>query len=375
MSLQRLLVIDGSGATSPALSTSQSHPRVLIATVSQLREAEDLMRTEIFDAVVTDMIGFRSAELMPVLAAARRSPGLIVVGQMERGGVERAALSRSIDLLAVLDPPASLDDILPLLSSQNPLGKGTLSDAEFVKGLMGDALQPIYQPILNIGTNQIDEVEVLARWQRPGGALYGASAILTMARAGGHMNILTERVMECAFSEQVELRARGHDLVFGINITLENLSRRDFVDMTLDLAREHAVKPDRVRLSVSDSVLAQMTAKMEDSLRRLKKAGFWLTLDDYAGRFTALVEFDPPLFDELVIARHITRLASGSEAGKKALGSAIVLAHALGMRAICEGIEDDTQRSLVTELEADGAIGYGIGLPMTRSALEKWLEG
>ena len=55
--------------------------------------------------------------------------------------------------------------------------------------------------------------------------------------------------------------------------------------------------------------------------------------------------------------------------------SAIDMGHGLGLKVVAEGIETEASANLLREFGCDNAQGYLYAKPMTREALETWLEG
>ena len=53
--------------------------------------------------------------------------------------------------------------------------------------------------------------------------------------------------------------------------------------------------------------------------------------------------------------------------------SCVQLAHAVGIRAVAEGVETDTQRLALLDLHCDFAQGYYYAPPLTPDALTAWL--
>ncbi|TLM81779.1 EAL domain-containing protein [Pseudarthrobacter sp. NamE2] len=76
--------------------------------------------------------------------------------------------------------------------------------------------------------------------------------------------------------------------------------------------------------------------------------------------------------DELKIGRSfIMDLGSG---GSAIVGSCIDLAHAVGIRAVAEGVETSGQVAALMEMGCDLAQGYHFARPLPAPLLKEWLD-
>ncbi len=57
------------------------------------------------------------------------------------------------------------------------------------------------------------------------------------------------------------------------------------------------------------------------------------------------------------------------------MAATIALAHALGLRVVAEGIEDEATLLALRELGCDLAQGYHLSRPLSPAAFAKWLDG
>jgi EAL domain-containing protein (putative c-di-GMP-specific phosphodiesterase class I) len=95
-------------------------------------------------------------------------------------------------------------------------------------------------------------------------------------------------------------------------------------------------------------------------------------VDDFGAGFTSLAYLGSLAVKELKLDRSfIIRLAESKEGRDLALVRATVeLAHALGLRVVAEGVEDNHCLSLLTGLRCDLVQGYVISKPKPANELE-----
>jgi EAL domain-containing protein (putative c-di-GMP-specific phosphodiesterase class I) len=97
-----------------------------------------------------------------------------------------------------------------------------------------------------------------------------------------------------------------------------------------------------------------------------------VSVDDFGAGFTSLAYLGSLAVKELKLDRSfITRLAETRQGRDLALVSATVeLAHALGLRVVAEGVEDDLCLGLLSGLRCDLVQGYVISKPKPADQIE-----
>ena len=133
----------------------------------------------------------------------------------------------------------------------------------------------------------------------------------------------------------------------------------------------HRIRPDCLILEVTESLLLENSAQLEQTFQELKMIGVRLALDDFGTGYSSLAYLhrfpdrhpqDRPLLRRTAGARG-RRQPSGVDA--VALARAILsLAEALGLDTVAEGIEHDAQRDTLLELGCKTGQGYSFGKAM-----------
>ena len=358
---------------------------IVFATADTVAHARELLETERYNAVIFDLEQEASSfdDLADAIATATSNPGLILIadqGSRKFYDSNEAALSLSLNVLAQVARPVTASAILEALTGIATTTSGgadadtVLSEPEFLRGLVSDGLAPIFQPKLDIKQAKLVEAEVFARWKAPSGGLLGAGAIIKMARAQGHMTVLTYRMLELALAEQAKWSREGQSLPIGVNIAFETLYEEDFLDVVTGLAEQYGVAPSSLRLELTEAEMDGGLEKPFAMLEKLKKAGFGLALDDFGTGFATLLDVPSIPFDEIIIDRRFVASATTEKRARIILESAINLAKQLGLRVTCEGVETEEQLRLIADLGADCAQGYLIGKPMSPHEFLIWAE-
>jgi diguanylate cyclase (GGDEF)-like protein len=112
--------------------------------------------------------------------------------------------------------------------------------------------------------------------------------------------------------------------------------------------------------------------RSQTAIERLHDVGLVVSVDDFGAGFTSLAYLGSLAVKELKLDRtFITRLSESGQGRDVALVRATVeLAHALGLRVVAEGVEDDRCLGLLTGLRCDLVQGYVISKPKPAGELE-----
>lgn|GEM_PF-1510214 len=383
---KRILVIDDTATTQQALAQHLPASDYMISGVSSGDQAIELLKTERFDIIVTviHVPGIKDFGILRVISDLDWDPGVILLNNLDARANQEAreqAMAYSVNVLTTLSKPinadlltAALQDVANMRSSAAMGTETVLEEAEFTRGLMTDGLAPAFQPKLDLKAKAVMGAEVFARWKTPSGSFLGAGAVVKAANEYGHMDVLTYRMLELAMQQQGRWRKQGQEVTLSINVTSENLRKPDFAEVVAGLADQFDIRPDMVRLEVTESDL-DIDAKVPlQVLAQLYKDGFGLALDDFGAGFAPLLKLKEIPFDELVIDRQFLSRAAEDDKARIILEAAIDLAHKLELKCTCEGVETEEHLKIVSDLGADYAQGYLFGKPMSAGEFLIWIE-
>jgi EAL domain-containing protein (putative c-di-GMP-specific phosphodiesterase class I) len=100
--------------------------------------------------------------------------------------------------------------------------------------------------------------------------------------------------------------------------------------------------------------------------RQLRELGVKLCIDDFGTGYSSLSQLQRLHFDVLKIDRAFVLQIERPD-GDTLISSMIAMAHALGMRVVAEGVENDRQMQLLRKLGCDEGQGFYFARPMPPS--------
>jgi diguanylate cyclase (GGDEF)-like protein len=234
-----------------------------------------------------------------------------------------------------------------------------------------------YQTQLDLRSGQIAAVEALVRWQHPRLGLLGPAKFLPLAEQAELMPALTALLLDDALAQGSKWAQARPSLTVSVNISATNLLDHGFTDLVQSLLSRHRFPPSRLTLEITETSVIENFEQAKLVIEELASVGVIVSVDDYGAGFTALSYLSSLAVRELKLDMGlITNLASAArERDRELVRSTIELGHALGLRVVAEGIEDEATLDLLRQLQCDLAQGYFISRPVLADKVFPALDG
>jgi len=231
-----------------------------------------------------------------------------------------------------------------------------------------------YQPQVDLASGHVCGVEALVRWPHPERGLIPPDAFIPLAEQTGLIAPLTEWVLAEAIRQAREWQRAGLLLGVSVNLSMWNLHDPALPDRVAALLHAHGLAPAWLRLELTESALMADTDRTMDVLARLAALGVHLAVDDFGSGYSSLAYLKKLPVDELKIDKGFVREMATDETDRAIVASTVGMGHALGLRVVAEGIEDQATWELLAGMGCDMAQGYYVARPLPPDALVRWLR-
>lgn len=329
------------------------------------------------------MPGMDGVEVLRRLAHSDCNAALILISGMGLRVLEAAQVSasaRGLDILGVLPTPFRAQQLRDLLCSRKDPGpRARLRDLEFVTppevlaaAIKERAISVAVQPKLDLVTQVVVGVEVLARWRDPERGEISPDVFIAVAEAHGLMPDLTNLVLQQALAWFAEspLRTCGS---LAVNLSTTCLGDIRLPDQIHSACLEAGVPPEQLLLEITESSALDRMADSFDTLTRLRLKGFRLSVDDFGTGHSTFIQLARLPLSEIKIDRSfISRLHTSKDA-QKIVEAIIQLAKSMGLVSVAEGVDNATAMAMLTQLGCSQAQGYLICRPLSGVAFDGWL--
>jgi diguanylate cyclase len=228
-----------------------------------------------------------------------------------------------------------------------------------------------YQPQLDFRSGEILGVEALVRWAHPRLGLLPPDRFLPLAEEAGLMHEITKWVLEEAAAQCAAWRAAGRNLIVAVNISPTNLLEPGFVEMVRHQVTINNLPPGVLVLEITENCAIAEFETARRVIEELQGMGLAVSIDDFGAGVTSLAYLSSLSVTELKLDRTFIQGLEGANNERELdlVRSTIELGHAMGLRIVAEGIEDNATLELLNELGCDSAQGYIISRPKPASEL------
>jgi diguanylate cyclase (GGDEF)-like protein/PAS domain S-box-containing protein len=196
-----------------------------------------------------------------------------------------------------------------------------------------------YQPIVDLNSGKIRGAEALLRWHQPSGDVLDAKEFIRVAEETGLLRRLG------AFSLREACHAAALWLDMGlremhVNISASQLSEPTFLHILDNALTSAGLDPSSLCLEITESTLLREANVVRANITGIHERGVRLALDDFGTGYAALsylMEFPITI---LKLDRIFVRSTVVSQSDYRVVKGSLVLARALELESIAEGVED-----------------------------------
>jgi diguanylate cyclase (GGDEF)-like protein/PAS domain S-box-containing protein len=242
------------------------------------------------------------------------------------------------------------------------------------RALQNDEFFVAYQPVVDIVSGELRGVEALARWRHPERGLVPPLEFIPIAEETGLIAALGARVLATACEQFMEWRQLLGDAAPGsvaVNLSRAQLCQGDLCELVQYELLRTGMQPQWLRLEVTESLAMQDSGALA-VLHRLKGLGVSLALDDFGTGYSSLACLHEIPVDVLKIDRSFVSQLAQSNHRRVLIQATVLVARALGIETVAEGVETPEQARLLAELGCSMVQGFLFGRPMLAAEVARW---
>jgi diguanylate cyclase (GGDEF)-like protein len=231
-----------------------------------------------------------------------------------------------------------------------------------------------FHPIVDLGTGQVHGAEALIRWQHPELGLLQPAAFLEIVEQTGLIGAMTTRVLEKAIAECAAWHAAGRDLAVSVNLSVRNLHDPMLSSQVAQMLDRHRLPPEALNLEITESMILSDPQRALATVEGLSEIGVRFAVDDFGTGHSSLKNLRALPVHELKIDRSFVTPMLNEEADSVIVRNTIDLGHALGLKVIAEGVEDEVTLARLEEIGCDRAQGHYFSKPIPPMEFMRWIS-
>jgi diguanylate cyclase (GGDEF)-like protein len=218
----------------------------------------------------------------------------------------------------------------------------------------------VYQPQALIDGTVIG-FEALVRWHHSTRGLISPSAFIPLAEEGGLIIPLDEWILRAACREAASWKSEA---LLAVNLSPVHFRYGDLPALVHTILLETGLRPSRLELEITESVLIDDFGRAQAILRRLKTLGVRIAMDDFGTGYSSLSYLQSFPFDKIKIDRSFVSDLEINNNNAAIVRAVITLTRSLKLPVLAEGVETEAQRLILSKEGCDQIQGYLIGKPL-----------
>lgn len=234
--------------------------------------------------------------------------------------------------------------------------EGALERGEFIVYL---------QPKVNMISSKIVGAEALSRWQHPIDGIRVPAMYIDLFEKNGFISQLDMYI----FREVCKLKKSWKGLIYehipiSINMSRLHLYNKDFPETLNAIAEEYDIPRDELEIELTENIFIKDTSEMINMVERLQAMNFQVSIDDFGSGFSALNLLKDLNVNTIKLDKEFLQHSYITLRGRKVIKSVITMCRDLKIHVVTEGVEEESQISLLTRCGCQIAQGFYYSKPV-----------
>ena len=222
-------------------------------------------------------------------------------------------------------------------------------------------LDVVYQPTIDLDSNEVSGVEALLRWNHPRRGLIMPTDFIAVAEDIGLISEIGEWVLNTACAAA----AAWPDAVrIAVNLSPVQFKDRRLVDVVKNALTRTGLPARRLELEITETVVLQEDQANRAALAELAALGVGIALDDFGIGYSSLSYLRAFPFSKIKIDQSFVRELTDKSDSAPIVRAIADLGRSLGVPTIAEGVETPAQLRLVRAAGCKEAQGFLFSRPV-----------
>ena len=242
------------------------------------------------------------------------------------------------------------------------------------KAIEKQSLQVWYQPVYRCHNGSFCAAEALLRLRDEDGTMVPTDLLISLAEQCGLLDDLTWLVLEevCRFLGSGQ--APWLESI-SINLSMQQFLSNELVDRLTGCLERHQVPPQRLKIEITERVLAEDIWQVRSTIQVLTDLGIRFYLDDFGVGYSNLSSVLKLPFSCIKLDHSLIAGFPAERSAASIVSSMLDVFHGMGFQVVTEGVETAEQAQALIAQGADWIQGYYYARPMPQDQLIPFLAG
>lgn len=223
----------------------------------------------------------------------------------------------------------------------------------------------VYQPQFSAKEKKLRGFESLLRLRTDSGEFVSPGEFIPIAEKSDLIYAIDEMVIRKATRDFREVfNAEGNTLTLSVNISAKHIVEPDFVETVRRILEEENFPINHFEIEITEYCMVESMEKAVEAMHRLKELGIVLAMDDFGTGYSSMSYLSQMPIDVLKIDKSLVDNIYEDQKENQFVNMIISMGHILGASVVAEGVEDESQLSLIRKADCDYVQGYIWGRPL-----------
>ena len=227
----------------------------------------------------------------------------------------------------------------------------------------------------DLHTLSIIGAEALVRWVSPSKGFMQPDDFIPLFEKNGFIVELDFYVLEECCKKIREWIDNGIEPIpISVNQSRINLDDPFYVEKLNDILQKYELPVNLIEIELTEGMFSSSNTKLVKIMERMRKIGFSISMDDFGSGYSSLNLLKEIPVDILKIDKVFLDETANSRKSRIIISQVVSMARKLGMKVVCEGVENEEQAAFLRKIHCDFAQGYLYAKPMTIADFEEYRD-
>jgi diguanylate cyclase (GGDEF)-like protein/PAS domain S-box-containing protein len=233
------------------------------------------------------------------------------------------------------------------------------------QAIKDDGLDTHYQLQIDVMKGKVQGFEALARWNHPTRGPIPPSTFIPIAESSRLIADLGAWMVRSVCRQgRVWLDAGGAPLEMAVNLSVAQLWHRDVESDITSALEETGFPPELLCVELTETVFGdEAMPRIQRLFAALKRLGVKIALDDFGTGYSSLQYLNDLSFDKVKIDRSFISNCDKHPDKMRLLQGIIGLGKGLGLGIIVEGVENERELQVISDLGCEVVQGFFFAKP------------
>lgn len=232
----------------------------------------------------------------------------------------------------------------------------------------------LYQPIIDLKTSEVTNLEALVRWDHPRKGLILPGAFFPQLEEASLLFSVQEWVIESVINDIEKMDEFYPDLTYSINLSASDGDYDRFLEPITKFVKKYDLDSGRIIFELSEKSIILEHSKTFPILADLRDLGFQLAIDDFGSGYASFDWLNSLKIDYLKLDHKFIKDINQNSLNQTIVLATLALAKKLNIKVVAEGIEQSEEYLWLKSENCDFGQGFYFAHPMRLKQLSEWLN-